>query len=117
MLPILTFDSTRLTPSMGYVFHPKWLHPYESIVGMLWKFARANGVAGHTVVGQLTDDPVDIYAGVMPTTNEIAVPRVARLLRVGQKDLRASLEREEGYRWNRPTLTWCRSCLRRGHHA
>ena len=117
MLPILTFDSTRLTPSMGYVFDPKWLDPYESIVGMLWKFARANAVAGHTVVGQLTDDPVDVYAGVAPTRNEIAVPRVARLLRVGQKDLSASLDRETGYRWNRATLTWCGSCLRRGHHA
>ena len=68
MLPILTFDPTRLTPSMGYVFDPKWLDPYESIVGMLWKFARANGVAGHSVVGQLTDDPLDVYAGVAPTS-------------------------------------------------
>ena len=75
MLPIMTFDPAQLSPSLGYVFDPRWLDPFESVVGMLWKFARANGVAGHIVVGQLTDKPVDVYVGVAPTVDEIAVPR------------------------------------------
>ena len=117
MLPIMTFDPAQLSPSLGYVFDPKWLDPFESVVGMLWKFARANGVAGHIVVGQLTDKPVDVYGGVAPTVAEIAVPRVSRLLGVRQKALRDGLEQGTGYRWNRQNLTWCRSCLRRGYHA
>ena len=117
MLPIMTFDPTQLSPSLGYVFDAKWLDPFESIVGMLWKFARANGVAGHIVVGQLTDKPIDVYAGVAPTVAEIAVPRVSRLLGVRQRALLDALEPGAGYRWNRPNLTWCRSCLRRGYHA
>ena len=63
MLPIMTFRAAQLSPSLEYVFDPRWLDPFESVVGMQWKFARANGVAGHIVVGQLTDKPVDVYAG------------------------------------------------------
>jgi len=42
MLPILTFDERKLTPSFGYFFDARWLQSYESIVGVLWKFARMN---------------------------------------------------------------------------
>ena len=52
-LPILTFDERVLSPRFGYVFHRRWLQPYESIVGLLWKFARLNRLAGHTVVMHL----------------------------------------------------------------
>lgn len=36
MLPILTFDERKLSPSFGYFFDARWLAPYESIVGVLW---------------------------------------------------------------------------------
>jgi len=41
-LPILTLDERVLSPRFGYVFYAGWLEPYESILGMLWKFVRAN---------------------------------------------------------------------------
>ena len=34
--PILTFDTTKLTPTWGYVFDPRWFDPYESVVSILW---------------------------------------------------------------------------------
>jgi hypothetical protein len=39
-LPILTLEQNALSPRFGYVFHRRWLQPYESVVGILWKFAR-----------------------------------------------------------------------------
>ena len=42
VLPILTFDEHALSPRFGYVFDPAWLESHESILGMLWKFMRAN---------------------------------------------------------------------------
>jgi hypothetical protein len=43
-LPILVFDERQLTPSFGYVFHRKWVDPGESLVSILWKFARMNAL-------------------------------------------------------------------------
>jgi hypothetical protein len=45
-LPIMTFEDVPLGPSFGYLFDPRWLGPYESIVSMLWKFGHMNGLAG-----------------------------------------------------------------------
>lgn len=42
--PILTLDERQLTPALGYIFNVRWLLPGESIVSILWKFARANGL-------------------------------------------------------------------------
>lgn len=58
-LPILTFDERVLSPRFGYVFHRRWLDPYESVVGMLWKFVRMNRLAGHAVVTQICRQHVD----------------------------------------------------------
>jgi hypothetical protein len=38
--PILTFEESKLCPSLGYFFKRQWLDPCESMVSILWKFAR-----------------------------------------------------------------------------
>ena len=81
-LPILTFDERVLSPRFGYVFQRRWLDPYESIIGMLWKFARLNRLPGQAVVMQLCRGPVDPYAGIDP--GDVDVRSVARLLGVTQ---------------------------------
>lgn len=54
-LPILTFDQAEVAASFGHIFDARWVAPYESIVSMLWKFARMNGLPlpGSRVVGLL----------------------------------------------------------------
>jgi hypothetical protein len=47
-LPNLTLDHSALSPRLGYVFHWPWLQPYESVVGILWKFARMTEVRGRS---------------------------------------------------------------------
>jgi hypothetical protein len=51
-LPILTLDEHALDPRLEYVFQRTWLQPYESLVGMLWKFAHMNRLPGHLVLSQ-----------------------------------------------------------------
>jgi hypothetical protein len=92
-LPILTFDERKLTPSFGYFFDARWHEPYESIVGVLWKFARMNGLAGHVVVTQLCRQPVDPYLGIPATPMGVDVRGLARLFGLTQKALRAGLGR------------------------
>ena len=48
--PILNLDERRLTPALGFIFDARWLLPGESIISILWKFARANGLPGHALV-------------------------------------------------------------------
>jgi hypothetical protein len=60
-LPILTLDELTLAPRHGYVFQRAWLQPYESVVGMLWKFAHMNRLPGHLVMSQLCDHSIDPY--------------------------------------------------------
>jgi hypothetical protein len=57
--PILTFDETKLSPSLGYVFRLQWLDPHESLVSMLWKFAWMNRLPGHTVATQVAMRTID----------------------------------------------------------
>lgn len=112
-LPILTFDERVLSPRFGYVFHRRWLAPYESIVGMLWKFARMNRLAGHAVVMHLCRDPVDPYEGIAPA--DVDVPLVARLLGITQKSVRAGIGRActDASR----CLRCCPRCLTLGYHG
>ena len=61
MLPILTFDEARLSPSHGYIFNRRWLCPHETILGIAWKLARMNALPGHIVAKQLALRPIDHY--------------------------------------------------------
>ena len=65
-LPIMMFDQDTLSPRFGYVFHRRWVQPYESVVGLLWKFARMNLLSGATLVTHLRTEPLDPYEGIRP---------------------------------------------------
>ena len=112
-LPILILDQHALNPRFGYVIHRRWLQPYESVVGMLWKFARANRLAGHMLIKQLRSDPVDPYLGLRPA--DIEVPIVARLLGVTQRSVREGMDTAalDASRF----LRYCPSCMSLGYHG
>lgn len=112
-LPILTFDERVLSPRFGYVFQRRWLDPYESIIGMLWKFARLNRLPGQAVVMQLCRDPVDPYAGIDP--GDVDVRSVARLLGVTQRSVRIGLPRRASVAI--ACLRFCPRCMSRGYHG
>ena len=112
-LPILTFDERVLSPRFGYVFQRRWLQPYESVVGMLWKFARMNGLPGHTVAAQLSPKDADPYEGF--ELAEVDVPRVARLLGVTQRSVRAGIGRAQVD--CSPHLRFCPKCIGLGYHG
>lgn len=114
-LPILTYDESKLSPSLGYFFDARWLAPYESIVGILWKFARMNALPGSTVMRQLRSSPVDPYEGI--TATDADVRSLSRTLRVTQKSLRISLGRGQSVRTTEPILTYCKRCMELGFHS
>lgn len=64
--PILTFEDHKLSPNMGYVFKRQWLDPCESVVSILWKFARMNRLPGHMVVAHVAKRQIDPYEGFIP---------------------------------------------------
>jgi hypothetical protein len=77
VLPILTFDEHALSPRFGYVFDAAWLEPHESILGMLWKFMRANRPPAAAVVSQIGARPIDGYAGLKPSPPDVDALAVA----------------------------------------
>ncbi len=114
--PILTLDERQLTPALGYIFNVRWLLPGESIVSILWKFARANGLPGHTLVHLLGAD-VDAYEGVEAMRDVFDLRHVARMLRLPEKILRASLL-DPGQRGRHHSgFRYCRQCLTLGFHS
>jgi hypothetical protein len=46
------------------VFDKRWLSPHESLVSMLWKFARLNALPGHFLAAQVAHELVDPYEGI-----------------------------------------------------
>ena len=89
--PILTFDTTKLTPAWGYVFDPRWLDPYESVVSMLWKFVWMNRLAGHGVVEHVAKHNVDAYCGIAVSAQEIDARYLAHALRIRLQTVRESI--------------------------
>jgi hypothetical protein len=59
--PTLTLDERQLTPALGFIFDVGWLLPGESMVSILWKFARVNGLPGHTLVQLIDDGSTNMY--------------------------------------------------------
>ena len=116
-LPILTFDGADVAASFGYVFDASWVAPFESIVSMLWKFGRMNGLAGSRVVGQLSATPLDPYEGVPASAAGVDVRRVARLLGLTQKAVRSGLGSRTGRRAMNLRLRHCARCMRGGYHS
>ena len=112
-LPILIFDERVLSPRFGYVFQRRWLQPYESVVGMLWKFARMNGLPGHSLVPHLCRRPVDPYEGIDPA--DVDVRLLAQLLAIAQKSVRAGIGRASADA--SPHLRYCPRCIDVGFHG
>lgn len=112
-LPILIVDQHALSPRFGYVFHRRWLQPYESVVGMLWKFARMNLLSGHALVKQLSSNPVDPYDGLAPV--DLDVGAVARMLDVTQRSVRVGMTALSADKCR--FLRYCPSCMSLGYHS
>lgn len=116
-LPILTLDEVEVAASFGYLFDARQVGPCESIVSVLWKFARLNGLAGSRVVSQLTAAPIDPYEGLPASAGSVDVRRVARLLGLTQKTVRSSLGASSGQRLLNPRLRHCPRCMACGYHG
>jgi hypothetical protein len=112
---ILPFDQARLNPSPGYIFNPRWLDPYESVVSMMWKFAWINGLDGKTVVRHFALRSVDPYEGVEASRTELDVRKIAAALGVTQKTVHAALGRPG--RSGSAMLRYCPKCIRRTYHS
>ncbi|MFM0509023.1 hypothetical protein [Paraburkholderia sp. RL17-373-BIF-A] len=101
---------------MGFIFDAEWLLPRESIVSILWKFARANGLPGHALV-RLMDRDIDPYEGVEPIRDVIDLKHLRRMLLLPGNVLRASLL-DPGQRGRyHPVFPYCRQCTSLGHHS
>ena len=112
-LPILMLDQDALSPRFGYVFHRRWVQPYESVVSILWKFARMNLLSGATLVAHLRAEPLDPYDGVGPA--EVDFRAVARLLGITQHSVRAGMKTgaSEPSTW----LRYCPRCMSLDYHG
>ena len=117
VFPILTFEEGELAPSLGYVFDPACLDPYESLVCLLWKFAWTNRLAGHAVVNHAAKSLIDPYEGVPASLGDINVRRVASSLHVSQKTLRMATRRADSHRCWCSDLQFCARCMARGYHS
>lgn len=115
--PILTFNEGDLAPTLGYVFDPGCLDPYESLVCLLWKFAWINRLPGHLVVNHAAKRLVDPYDGIPATLVEINVPRIASSLHVSHRTLRMAIRRADSCRCWCPNLQFCPRCMARGYHS
>ncbi|WP_218510741.1 hypothetical protein [Variovorax sp. dw_308] len=112
-LPILTLDEHALDPRLGYVFQRTWLQPYESLVGMLWKFAHMNRLPGHLVMSQLCSHPIDPYEGAVPASIDVA--RVARMLGISRRIVREGICHATND--TSPFLRFCPSCISAAYHS
>ena len=117
MLPILLLDRHQLQPQLGYWFDRQWIDPYESLVTILWKFGRANRVAGHVLARMVCGCDVDPYDGVVPLRETVDWRWMHREHRIGRQVLRESLIGKPRAYALRTHLSYCRPCLRRGYHA
>jgi hypothetical protein len=116
-LPIMLFDERKLTPSFGYVFDPKWLDPFESIVSILWKLARMNRLSGQAIVTQLARTSVDPYEGVAARRSEIDLQGLHLALGLPLKLVRESVLPDALHAAGGPHFRYCRKCLCRGYHS
>jgi len=117
VLPILTFDEGRLSPSYGYFFHCRWLAPQETIVSIAWKFAGMNALPGHIVARQFSQQQVDPYVGIAATAVEVAVPVLARAFAIPRRALRDGIEPADGSRTMHSRLRFCTKCMKLGHQG
>jgi predicted RNA-binding Zn-ribbon protein involved in translation (DUF1610 family) len=117
LLPIVTFEEARLTPSFGYVFDRKWLEPHESIASILWKFVRMNALAGHVVAAHCAKTQIDPYEGGEATREAVDVRKLRHALRLPLKTIRGAIIPSFLARISSPHFRSCLKCLRHGYHS
>ncbi len=116
-LPILVLQAEGLRPQMGYLFDRRWLDPFESVVSILWKFARVNGIAGHLLAAKVCASGVDPYDGVPPLREIVQWHWLHGEFGVRCRALRESMVATSQARTLHPHLRYCTRCLNRGYHA
>jgi hypothetical protein len=115
--PILAFEESKLSPNLGYLFRRQWLDPCESVVSILWKFARMNRLPGHMVVSHVARQKVDPYEGFAATAAELDVRMTATSLGLPHKAIRLAMVRPELRRGWCSHLRFCPRCMSRGYHS
>ena len=115
--PILTFDEGKLRPSLGYLFKRQWLDPCESMVSILWKFARMNRLPGHMVVAHVAKRQIDPYEDFAATAAEVDIRMTAGSLGLTQKTIRFAIQGPQLRRGWCSQLRYCRRCMFRGYHS
>lgn len=113
--PILTFEENKLSPSLGYLFKRHWLNPFESVVCILWKFARMNRLPGHMVVAHVARRQIDPYEGCAATAAELDIRLTAASLGLAQKTIRSAMQHPELRRGWR-SLAFCPAAGRVNAH-
>jgi hypothetical protein len=117
MLPILTFNEARLSPSHGYIFNRRWLCPHETILGIAWKLGRMNTLPGHIVAKQFALRPIDPYEGIPPTDSHVAVALLARTFSIPRKALTDGLHKTDGRQQMHDCLRFCAPCMALAYHG
>ncbi|WP_321867462.1 hypothetical protein [Paraburkholderia tropica] len=114
--PILTLDDLQSGISLRHGFNIDWLIPGESLVSILWKFARANGLPG-AVLMRLMCPGVDPLAGVIPLRSAVNLKGLRRLLCLPENVLRISLLDNLSRARYHAAFRYCRQCAAHGYHS
>lgn len=114
--PILTLDGAKLTPALGYLFNKGWVEPCESLISILWKLEKANGLSG-IVVARLMGPGIDPYEGTVPQRGLVDLDRLHGSLGLPKCILRAALLAPGGRRRYSQVLRYCRPCIAHGYHS
>ena len=117
MLPILAFDEQAIRPQLGYWFDHRWIDPYESLVSILWKFARANSIPGYLLARKVCGSDIDPYDGILPLRESVQWRWLHHEYRVPRLVLRESMLAASRQSALCSGLRYCRRCLNRGYHA
>lgn len=116
----MLFTQEASRPKYGYVFDQAWIDPYESLVGILWKYALTNSLAAHKLMQQLSDDQVlidDPYASTGLADHEVDLLRIARLIGIPKKAVQHSITKTGIWRKASTDFRWCPKCMDRGYHS
>lgn len=112
--PILTFDEWQLRLALGSFFKIEWLMPGESLVSILWKFARANALPGQVLLELIRSE---VCEGVVPLRNAFDLTQLGRLIRLPRNVLTKSLlDVTRGQRYVE-AFRYCRHCAAHGYHS
>jgi len=116
-LPIMLFDQQKLAPSFGYVFDLSWLDVHDSLLSILWKFIKMNGVPGHVVLRLLAKTDIDPYDGIAVCQSEMNLKRLQQDFGLSAKVIRDSFTPALLGNAISPHFRFCRRCLSRGYHG